>query len=330
MVKVVLAAVILVLCIGAGIILAKLRKRILKKDPERVGQAEQENANLYSLVSKILFAIGIVVPGVIMAWSSFRIVDPGYAGVVVIMGDTNPTPLHAGLSLTNPFAEIHPMSVQIKKHEGMYSGSTSDVQEVNIQMILNVSLIEAQAPKIYSTIGIDYVNTIIVTAAPEVVKAEVALYKASDIVKLRPKIKANVQATLKIWLAKYGLTLHEVSLADIDFSPEYNQAIETKQLEEQKAQQKEYELIQGVKDAEIREAKAKGEADAAIEQARGEAESLRMRAEAQADYNQKVAASLTPALIQKEYIAKWDGILPKMITGESGLLLQMSASDLQK
>lgn len=44
--------------------------------------------------------------------------------------------------------------------------------------------------------------------------------------------------------------------------------------------------------------------------AQGEAKELEIRAQAQADYNRKVAASLTPTLVQSKMIEKWDGKLP--------------------
>jgi hypothetical protein len=45
------------------------------------------------------------------------------------------------------------------------------------------------------------------------------------------------------------------------------------------------------------------------------AEALRLKGEAEAAYNAKVASSLTPVLIQQQYLSKWDGRLPVYALG---------------
>jgi hypothetical protein len=91
--------------------------------------------------------------------------------------------------------------------------------------------------------------------------------------------------------------------------------VEAKQIEEQKAEQKRYELIQAQRQAEIAAATAKGKGDSAREEARGVADALRLKGEAEATYNAKVSASLTPVLIQQQYLARWDGRLPQYSLG---------------
>lgn len=67
----------------------------------------------------------------------------------------------------------------------------------------------------------------------------------------------------------------------------------------QKAQQRQNEVAQ-----------ARAEAEKQIEAARGVAESISIQAQAQAEANRKLAASLTPELVQYEAIQKWNGTLP--------------------
>jgi len=54
------------------------------------------------------------------------------------------------------------------------------------------------------------------------------------------------------------------------------------------------------------------EADAkkSIAQAEGEAKALDIRGTAEANYNKKIAASLSSIIVQQEMIKKWDGKLP--------------------
>ena len=52
-------------------------------------------------------------------------------------------------------------------------------------------------------------------------------------------------------------------------------------------------------------------------QAKGVADALRIKGEAEANYNGRVSSSLTPALIQQQYLARWDGRLPQYSLGGS-------------
>ncbi len=74
-------------------------------------------------------------------------------------------------------------------------------------------------------------------------------------------------------------------------------------------------------------AQAKGQGDAARERAKGEAEAMKIRADADSIYNQKVSASLTPTLIQQRYLEKWDGKLPQFSAGGNtpGIFLNVPA-----
>jgi prohibitin 2 len=182
--------------------------------------------------------------------------------------------------------------------------------------VLNYRLLPDRAPEVYQRIGTDYASIIVDPAAQEALKANTALHIASEILRLRPKIKSEVQANLREWLEKYGIELKEVALANIEFDPSYQKAIEAKQIEEQKAEQKLYELVQAQRHADIVAAQAKGQGDAARARAEGEAAATRLRADAEEYYNVKVASSLSPVLINQMYMQKWNGVLPLYMLGD--------------
>lgn len=151
--------------------------------------------------------------------------------------------------------------------------------------------------------------------ASEVLKANTALHAANDILQQRPKIKSDVQDGLTRWLTKYGIDVKEVSIKDIRFDADFEKAVERKQIAQQIAQQKRYEVDQATQEALAKVAQAKGEGDSARAKAQGDADALRIRAAAEAEYNQKVSASLTATLIQKAYLDKWNGQLPQYSLG---------------
>ncbi len=272
-------------------------------------------------IASICGGLGIIFTG-FTGLASIKIIDPGYVGVYRFLGTIDPKPLNPGFHLINPIAVVQPMKTQIQRHEAEYNAASLDMQTVKTKMVLNYSLIGDQAPNVFQTIGIEYEKTIIDPAAQEVLKAMLAVHPASEILQKRQEIKNAVQEHLAVWLQKYGILLNEISIAEINFDQTYEDAIEAKQVQEQLAQQKTYELEQARMQAQIVAANAEGEAQAVRARAEGEAESLRIRGEAQADYNEKVAASLTPSLIQQQYLLRWDGKLPTIV-GEGNLMLQV-------
>ncbi|HEV8616228.1 MAG TPA: prohibitin family protein [Methylomirabilota bacterium] len=268
------------------------------------------------ILPRVVLFLSIAIPAVILFFSVFRIIPAGQVGVKVLFGEVEPVPLREGLNvLWNPLYDVVIMDVRVQKHTARYDAASKDLQAVHVEMVLNYRVVPERAPEVYRSLGLGYSNIIIDPGAQEVLKANTALHNAAEILLRRPVIKNDVQQTLSTYLAKYGIDLREAALANIRFDANYEKAIEAKQIEEQKAEQKRYELIQAQRQAEIAAATAKGKGDAAREEARGVAEALRLKGEAEAAYNAKVSASLTPVLIQQQYLARWDGRLPQYTLG---------------
>jgi regulator of protease activity HflC (stomatin/prohibitin superfamily) len=268
---------------------------------------------------RVVLALAIGIPALIFVFSVFRIIPAGHVGVKLLFGQVDPVPLREGLNLVwNPLYDVVVMDTRVLKHAARYDAASKDLQAVHVEMVLNYRLSPDRAPDVYRGIGLNFSGVIIDPAAQEVLKAQTATHNAAEILLRRPAIKNDIQRDLTTWLAKYGIELKEAALANIRFDTNYEKAIEAKQIEEQKAEQKRYELIQAQRQAEIAAATAKGKGDAAREEARGVAEALRLKGEAEAAYNAKVASSLTPVLIQQQYLSKWDGRLPVYTLGAGG------------
>jgi regulator of protease activity HflC (stomatin/prohibitin superfamily) len=266
-----------------------------------------------------VLAVAVGIPALIFVFSVFRIIPAGHVGVKVLFGGVDPAPLREGLNVVwNPLYDVVDMDTRVLKHTAKYDAASKDLQAVHVDMVLNYRLIADRAPEVYRSIGLTFSSVIIDPAAQEVLKAQTATHNAAEILLKRPAIKADIQKDLTAWLARYGIELKEAALANIRFDPAYEKAVEAKQIEEQKAEQKRYELIQAQRQAEIVAAQAKGKGDAAREEARGVAEALRLKGDAEAQYNAKVSASLTATLIQQQYLARWDGKLPQYSFGGGG------------
>src|SRR2546422_6808539 len=269
---------------------------------------------LAEIVPRAILAVAIGIPALIVLFSIFRIIPAGQVGVKVLFGEVEPVPLREGLNVVwNPLYDIVIMDTRVQKHTTRYAAASKDLQAVHVEMVLNYRLVPDRAPEVYKSIGLNYSSVIIDPAAQEVLKAQTATHNAAEILGRRQGVKSEVQTGITQWLTKYGVELKEASLANIRFDANYEKAIEAKQIEEQKAEQKRYELIQAQRQAEI--AAAQGKGDAALAEAKGVADALRIKGEAEATYNARVSSSLTPVLIQQQYLAKWDGRLPQYSFG---------------
>ena len=303
----------IVLAVGVTAFLALERRRNLLPGPLGV------------VVPRLILVLTLAIPFLILTFSVLRVIPAGHVGVKILFGEVDPVPLREGLNIVwNPLYDVVDMDTRVMKHTARYDAASKDLQAVHVEMVLNYRLVPDRAPEVYKSIGLAYSNVIIDPAAQEVLKANTATHNAAEILLQRPAIKSDVQRELSVWLAKYGVELKEAALANIRFDQNYEKAIEAKQIEEQKAEQKRYQLIQAQRQAEIMAAQAKGKGDAAREEARGVADALRLKGEAEAAYNAKVASSLTGPLIQQQYLARWDGRLPQYTLGGNAVpLIQM-------
>jgi regulator of protease activity HflC (stomatin/prohibitin superfamily) len=113
----------------------------------------------------------------------------------------------------------------------------------------------------------------------------------------REEVQAEINRRVTEQLAPEGLTVNNLLVREINFSDAFIEAIEAKQVEEQRLQRAETE-------AERVRTEARGQAEAEIERARGDAESRRIRAEAEAEalrlVSEQIAAN--PNLLQYTYI----------------------------
>jgi prohibitin 2 len=317
----ILAGIFLLIALGSYMSTRRLTSSVL---PERRDSSAQRTL----LIGRAICVGGLALAALTVLWPTFRVIPAGHVGVATFFGKVQKEPLREGLNVIQPLLSVTTLSTQVQKRQARYDAASKDLQAVHVEMVLNYRLLPDRGPEVYQRIGTDYASIIIDPAAQEALKANTALHIASEILRLRPKIKSEVQANLTEWLHKYGIELQEVALANIDFDPSYQKAIEAKQIEEQKAEQKLYELVQAQRQADIVAAQAKGQGDAARARAEGEAAATRLRADAEEYYNIKVSSSLSPVLINQMYMQRWNGVLPLYMLGEqTNMLMPLPRAD---
>lgn len=250
-----------------------------------------------------LFTGGIALSllvGFTLLKSSFVTVNPGERGVVVQLGKVQKAILGEGTYPIIPFiTSVKKINVRIQKTDIETSVGTKDLQSVKAKLALNWYLDPTKVNKIYQQIGDEnQVNTQIISPAiTEVLKAATPKKTAEQILTQREELKAVIEAAIKQRLAVYGILVSEVALENVAFSPQFAKAIEAKQIAEQQAKQADYEALKATKQAE-----------AEVNRAKGQAESQRL-----------MRQTLTPQILQKQAIEKWNGQFPQVMSGNGAL-----------
>ena len=244
---------------------------------------------------------------VIMGSCSFVVVHPGTVGVVTDFGAVQDEILPEGLHLVIPVRTVVvPVNVRVQKIEDQASASSKDLQIVTSTVALNYYLDKSSANVVYQELGPAYPSTIIAPAIQESVKSSTARFTAEELITRRPEVKESIYTNIKERLVKYHLIVTDFSIVDFKFSPEFNRAIEDKQVAEQRALRARNDLQRIRTEADQARVKAEGDASAQLALARAESEAQKLLRE-----------TLTPDLIHLRTIQKWDGALPGVAVGDA-------------
>lgn len=304
----IILAIIITIVLGIGILFLNAqtngdvyvkRERYVRsetdygKDKQKAEKEAEEKypANELSMAWALLGLIAIIPSFVTM-------VGTGEIGVKTIFGKVVGEPLTEGLSLKSPFENVAKMDIKVRIYENQKTleASSKDLQIIsNVKVAVNYQLETEKACEVYKTIGENYQNVIIEPAIENLIKAEISKHTAEELATARADITEAMVLQLNEKLNEYGISVLAVSLKNFDYSAEYNKAIEAKAVSAQ----------------EVLTAQER------LNKAKIEAETKKVEAEAEAKANEMLERTLSKELIEKMYIEKWDGVLPKVSDGKT-------------
>lgn len=233
--------------------------------------------------------LGVIALFILIAvLSSITFVKAGNVGVVTRFGAVNRV-VYPGIIIKIPFIEaVTAMDTRTQKDQVDASSASKDLQTVNSTIAVNYHLEGSKAVDIYQNIGIDYVDKVVAPAIQETFKSITAQYTAEELITKREILREKAQSSLTKKLARYSIIVDNFNIVNFEFSVDFNNAIEQKQVAQQNLE------------------KAKIEATTALTQATGQAN-------AQAEL--KNSGSLTPEYLEFLAIQKWNGVLPNATNG---------------
>ena len=133
-------------------------------------------------------------------------------------------------------------------------------------------------------------------------------YTSDELMANRANFEQEVRLMLDSTLTQEGFTVTEFT-SQITPPESLRKMIDAKNAAVQAALKAENEVKQAEANAKIAVAKAQGEVKA-----------MKIKADAEAYYNRTISASLSPMVIQEDWIEKWDGKLPQVSGGNTPLI----------
>jgi len=129
----------------------------------------------------------------------------------------------------------------------------------------------------------------------------------------RNEIQQKVQEALKKELISNRIIVDVAQIREVYYNKDYEASINAKKLAEQEV----LRLVQVTRQKDEQLKQAEIDKNIAIEKAEGEAKSLKIKGE---------AINQNPKIVQLEWIAKWDGVLPTYMMG-NGQNVMMNLGD---
>lgn len=137
-------------------------------------------------------------------------------------------------------------------------------------------------------------------------------YSSDSLMSSRANFESDVRRRLETSLMAEGFIVEE-----------FTSQITPPQALEQMINEKNMAIQSSLK-AENKVKEAEANAKIKIAEAQGEAEAMRIKADGEAYYNKTISASLSPMIVQEDWIEKWNGEVPTVVGGGSGMMFDMS------
>lgn len=200
-------------------------------------------------------------------------VETGHTGIVTVFGRVEDKQYEAGFHFKAPWETVVTMDNRVQKITIDMGCFSSDIQEVKVVYTLNYQIDKNNAKQIYKDIGSEYYTVIVEPSIKEAVKVVAAQYTAEQLVQTREKLAIGIEQMLSENLSKYNIKVSSTAIEDMDFTDAFTDAVEAKQVAEQKKKQAIIEQEQAL-------LQANNEKDIAIKKAEAEAEIAKITAEA--------------------------------------------------
>lgn len=259
-----------------------------------------ENDDMFDVILSVICTAVLWIIGLIFVFGSWFTVAEGERAILTTFGKASNNIYEAGLHVKWPIIQdIKRFDVKTIRDDYKTETYTKDIQTARITVSYSYNLISNDIVETYKTYGNQWQERILYPNLEQAVKAEVGTWNADQMVANRDKVANNILASLQARMIEhnYPVSITNFQMINIDYSDQFENAIEKKVVAEQAA------LEEANRTKQI-EQKAKQQ----IVQSEAEAKAIRIKAQ---------ALQQNAQLIELEAVKKWDGKLPEYMLGNS-------------
>jgi regulator of protease activity HflC (stomatin/prohibitin superfamily) len=237
-------------------------------------------------------------------------IDAGHVGVKVnLYGDNkgvSDVTEVTGMVFFNPITHSiyeFPTFIQHKEYTGdnSFIVNSKDGSEFHVSPIINYSVQRDKVPSIFAKYrrSLDQIEEgFLKTSVFDAFRLATNKYTADELIGNRQAYEIEVRKILEGQLLREGFMVNQFT-SNLIYPETFKNAINAKN-----------NAVQAALKAENDVKTAEAEAKIKVAQAEGNAQSMLTIAKAEAEANRLKQTTLTPLLIQLEYVKKWDGKLP--------------------
>lgn len=288
-------------------------------------------------MKKTLFLLPLIAFALSSVGCGTTRISPGYVGIIVNQSGTDrgvdSYPATTGRVWYNPFNTSvieYPTFTQSvvwtkNKDEGKavdeeITFTNKDKMLIGVDVNLSYKLDPAKVPNFYVQFRSGdletFTNGFMHNAARDAFNTEAGRYSIDQIMGDNAAFLADVQKTLQDKVGVYGVEIVQFGIIGAPRPPQaVIEQITASVHATQLTQQKTNELAQVQADANKAVAQATGLADARLKQADAEAEA-----------NKRIAASLSPTLVEYLRVQRWNGALPQVTGGGTIPMLNLNTT----
>lgn len=257
---------------------------------------------------KVLLFTFIVMISMMFTSCGYERIDAGYEGIKVnLYGDdkgVDDITLVTGAVWYNPITTAvyeYPTFVQTVDY-APFSINAKDGSSFTVDPTISLKIVDGKSAEVFKKYRkediTEVINTTLYNYVRNAFRIQLNNYTTDELVSKREEFEKAIEERLSTELLAENFKLEQMT-SGLQYPQTLVNAIDAKNAAVQEAQKSQNEVL-----------KIKAEAEKKIAAANGEAQALKIKGDAEAEYNRKIAASLSHLIVQQMMLDKWDGKLP--------------------
>ena len=257
---------------------------------------------------KVLLFTFMVMISMMFTSCGYERIDAGYEGIKVnLYGDdkgVDDITLVTGAVWYNTITTAvyeYPTFVQTVDY-APFSINAKDGSSFTVDPTISLKIVDGKSAEVFKKYRkediTEVINTTLYNYVRNAFRIQLNNYTTDELVSKREEFERAIEERLSKELLAENFKLEQMT-SGLQYPQTLVNAIDAKNAAVQEAQKAQNEVL-----------KIKAEAEKKIAAANGEAKALKIKGDAEAEYNRKIAASLSPLIVQQMMLDKWDGKLP--------------------